>query len=181
MKFLFCLLSVVFAATAHESPIDHVDRQLAFIVSGETLELRYRFRKTQRAALMQLRTMDVDRDGSISASERERFFRQAGRRLAGQLKLKSEGQEQVFQMAGEVMLRPDFSQEFRFTTPLKDNVAAAIFYDDFSGRQPGNVTVAQPQIEGQKVLLHIKHSSTMKRLRGHGGMTVLEIKITRNK
>ena len=181
MKFLFCINFFVFAAMAHESPIDHVDRQLAFVLKGETLELRYRFQKTQRAALMQLRSMDVDRDGSISVLEREQFFTQVGQRLAGQLKLKSKGQEQIFRMAGEVVLRPDFSQEFRFTAPLKDNVVATMFFDEFSGRQPGNVTIAQPPIVGRKALLQIKQSPSMKRLRGHGGMTVLEIKIIRSK
>ena len=84
-------------------------------------------------------------------------------------------------MAGEVVLRPDFSQEFRFTAPLKDNVVATMFYDEFSGRLPGNVTIAQPPIVGRKALLQIKQSPSMKRLRGHGGMTVLEIKIIRSK
>ena len=89
MKYFFYLFSLAFAATAHESPIDHVDRRLAFTVSGDTLELLYRFRKTQRAALMQLRTMDANRDSRISTAERESFFKQAGERLANQLKIKS--------------------------------------------------------------------------------------------
>ena len=181
MKFFFCLFSLAFATTAHESPIDHVDRRLAFTVSADTLELRYRFRKTQRAALMQLRTMDSDRDSRISKTERENFFKQAGKRLADQLKLKSKGGEQTFQMEGKVMLRPDFSQEFRFTVPLKNNVSAVTFYDEFSGRHPGNVIIVQPPLENQKVLLQIKQSPTMERFRGHGVMTELKIRIIRNK
>ena len=181
MKVFFYLFSLVFAAIAHESPIDHVDRQLAFSVSGDTLELRYRFRKTQRAALMQLRTMDANRDGRISTAERESFFKQAGELLADQLKIKSKGSEQTFQMVGKVVLRPDFSQEFRFTVPLNNNAAAVTFHDEFSGRHPGNVVIARPTIEGQKVLLQIKQSPTMKTLRGHGGMTELQIKIIRKK
>ncbi len=179
MKHLLCLLMLVCAAAAHESPIDHVDRRLAFTVSGDTLELRYRFRQTQRAALLQLRVMDADRDGRISAAEREGFFKQASERLANRLKLKAADGEQPFRATGAVVLRPDFSQEFRFTVPL-NGAAAVTFHDEFSHQHPGNVVITQPPAEDQKVLLQIKQSPTMKASRGHGGMTVLEIKILRN-
>ena len=179
MKHLLCLLMLVCAAAAHESPIDHVDRRLAFTVSGDTLELRYRFRQTQRAALLQLRAMDTNDNGRISAAEQESFFKQTGERLAGRLKLKAADAEQVFSLTGTVVLRPDFSQEFHLTVPLNGAVTVT-FHDEFSGQHPGSVIIEQPPVEGRKVLLQIKQSPTMKASRGHGGMTVLEIKILRN-
>jgi hypothetical protein len=179
MKHLLCLLMLGYAAAAHESPIDHVDRRLAFTVSGDTLELRYRFRQTQRAALLQLRAMDANNNGRINAAERERFFKQTGERLAGRLKLKAAGSEMTFRTTDAVVLRPDFSQEFRLTVPLNRAVTVT-FHDEFSGQYPGSVVIEQPPVEGRKVLLQIKQSPTMKVSRGHGGMTVLEIKILRN-
>ena len=179
MKFFCCLYSLVLAALAHESPIDHVDSRLAFAVSGDTLELRYRFRQTQREALLQLRAMDTNNNGRISGAEREGFFKQTGERLAGRLKLKAAGSEMTFRTTGAVVLRPDFSQEFRFTVPLNGAVAVT-FHDELSGQHPGSVVIEQPPVGGRKVLLQIKQSPTMKASREHGGMTVLEIKILRN-
>ena len=162
-----------FITGAHESPIDHVDRTLSFSLADGRLELRYRVRQTPRAALLQLRAMDADSDGQISAGERAVFFQKTGEKIARELKLNG----QPFRPMDGVKLRPDFSAEYRFTTDVTGE-SEFIFRDEHAGRYPGQVTIVPPTAQaGGKRLLQIERSPRMKVLRGHVGLTVLRIRI----
>ena len=118
------------AAFAHESPIDHVERELRFWVEGGQLHLSYRVQQSERAILMQLHKMDTDGDGMISEDERGTFFATQAQKIAGLLKLDLDGHSLAFSPAGVVRLDARLGQTFEFTAPLPALNA---------GRHPGHM------------------------------------------
>ena len=175
---LSCVASV--AADAHESPIDHVDRRLHFSVKGNDLVLQYSLRKTPRAALLEMRAMDENRDGRISPMERKQYFEARSRRLAGLLRLVERNKTMPFEVAGKVVLRPDFSQEFLFSAHL-NGAETLEFTDGFSRRYPGVLVLEKSNSAPKSPLLTIRESPKMLNKRGHVDLTVLEINIKRDK
>ncbi|MFP6887029.1 MAG: hypothetical protein VB997_05680 [Opitutales bacterium] len=173
------LLFAIVSANAHESPIDHVDRRLYFSVKGNDLVLQYSLRQTQRAALLEMRAMDENRDGLISPMERKRYFEARSRRLAGLLHLVESEKTMSFKVAGKVVLRPDFSQEFLFSASL-DGAVDLEFTDGFSRQYPGVLVLKKSTPDPKSPLLTIRESPKMLNKRGHVDLTVLEIKIKRN-
>ncbi|MGB8356019.1 MAG: hypothetical protein WCD79_19125 [Chthoniobacteraceae bacterium] len=106
------------ATFAHESPIDHVERELRFWVEGGRLHLSYRVQQSERAILMQLHKMDTDGDGMISEAERGAYFTAQAQKIAGLLKLDLDGRPLAFSPAGTVQLDARLGETFEFTTPL---------------------------------------------------------------
>ena len=53
----------------HESPIDHVERELRLVAEDGQVVLTYRLLPTERAALMELKAMDADGNGTIDFPE----------------------------------------------------------------------------------------------------------------
>src|SRR4051812_37439332 len=96
------LLGVFFAGVlcAHESPVDHVERELRLRVEGGRLLLTYRVEQAERSLLMEFHQMDTDSDGVISAQESERFFAAQALKLAAGLELDLEGKPLSFVPAG---------------------------------------------------------------------------------
>jgi len=127
LGFLFILTRTAFA---HESPVDHVERELRFWVEGGQLHLSYRVQQSERAILMQLHKMDTDGDGMISEEERGTFFAAQSQKIAGLLKLDLDNHPLTFSPAGVVRLDARLGQTFEFTAPLPALSA---------GRHPGHM------------------------------------------
>lgn len=117
---LAMLVAVVLArfATAHESPVDHVEREFRLWVAEGRLHLSYRLQLTDRAALLQLHRMDTDADGLISAVERDSFFVAEAGRIARGFTLKLAGHAVAFAPTAPARCDARLGQTFRFQAPL---------------------------------------------------------------
>jgi len=137
-------VAMVFAAPlrplAHESPVDHVDRAIRIWIDGNTLFLRYQLQLSERAAMMQLKTMDADGDGAVSDSERVVFFGAFAERLAKDLHVQLGERPLELKPAGRVELLPQCRQVFLFSSPtgaLARGTVAGKLSDEFSRNYPG--------------------------------------------
>lgn len=113
--FLFIVAAI---ARAHESPVDHVERELRLWIEGGRLHLSYRVQHSERSVLMQFHKMDANADGIISDTECELFFTAQATRLVGLFMLELDGQSLKFAPAGAVQRDPRLGQTFIFTAPL---------------------------------------------------------------
>jgi hypothetical protein len=116
---------------AHESPVDHVERELRLSVRGGALHLRYRVQQSERSVLMQLHQMDGNGDGLISDTERDSFLTAQAQKLAALFKLEIEGQLLKFVPSSAVRCDARLGQTFTFTAALPTL---------HSGKHPGRFT-----------------------------------------
>ncbi|HEV7401532.1 MAG TPA: hypothetical protein VGO11_01350 [Chthoniobacteraceae bacterium] len=125
---------------AHESPIDHVERELEFSVKDGQLLLDYRLRFSDRALLMQVGEMDTNGDGRLSEQETAAYFTAQAAKLAELLKLQIDGHPLALKPTGAA--RPDIklTQAYQFCAPLTGLRAgrhAGLFVDGHSRMYPG--------------------------------------------
>ena len=156
---------------AHESPIDHVDRTLRMRVEGSRLLLTYRLRLTQRAALLQLRAMDEDKNGRVNDDERERFFDKFANELAKQLRVELDGKVLLFQPRGRVQLNPDFSQTIVFVAEIGELAKGkhgGLLKDFHSRSYPGSFVFLQQRAPENERAIVEAHSQPVGG--GHTGM-----------
>lgn len=130
----FCLL-VALAVTplsgrGHESPIDHVERELWLVADNGQALLTYRLLPTDRAALMELKTMDADGNGTVSDRERDLFFATKAKAIAKRIDLNIDQFSMPLEPVGSVRCDPQLGQTFHFAAPMP---ALA------SGRHPGKL------------------------------------------
>lgn len=102
----------------HESPIDHVERELRLFAEDGRVWLVYRLLPTERATLMELRDMDADGNGSISDRERDGFFAGKAKAIAKRIELKIDEQSLPLEPDGSVRCDPQLGQTFLFAAPL---------------------------------------------------------------
>lgn len=115
---LVALALVPTSGRGHESPIDHVERELRLFAEEGTAVLVYRLLPTERAAIMELAFMDADANGTVSDPERDAFFAAKARALAEQIELVIDASPLPLEPQGGVRLDPQFGQTFRFAAPL---------------------------------------------------------------
>jgi hypothetical protein len=106
------------AGHGHESPIDHVERELRLFAEEGKARLVYRLLPTERATLMELKAMDIDGDGAISDRERDAFFADKARTLAKKIALDIDGRFVPLEPSGGARCDPQLGQTFLFTAPL---------------------------------------------------------------
>jgi hypothetical protein len=111
-------VALIAQATAHESPIDHVERELRFGVEEGKLFLSYRLQQTERAALMELQQMDGDADGKNLPAEQEAFFAKKGAMIAKQFVVSVDGKPLAFAPVGAAECDARLGQTFVFAAPL---------------------------------------------------------------
>ena len=149
-----CLLAVTLPVSqAHESPVDHVERQFRIIVKDGALQVTYRIGLTERAALLQLQAMDTNADGHIDDAEVDVFFTAQAKYLAGLFKLDLDGQPLALQPAGEVQRDLKFGQTYTFTAPLGKLTPGrhpGMLADGFSRMYPGSFRWIRPGEGGPK-------------------------------
>lgn len=134
---ILCLPAI---GRAHDSPMDHLRRELRLWVENGNLRLRYRLQLSERSALLQLHAMDRNRDGKITLPERQRFFAAFSRELASLLKITVAGKPLPLQPVGAVKFDPRFGQTYEFKAPLAGagpGRHAGRLGDLYSRRYPG--------------------------------------------
>jgi hypothetical protein len=142
---------------AHESPIDHVERELELSVKDGQLLLNYRLRFSDRALLMQVGEMDKDGDGRISDREAEEYFTAQAARLADLLTLQIDGQPLKLKPTGAARPEIKLTQAYQFSASLPRLRAgrhAGLFVDGHSRMYPGGYRWRQNP-EADAKLTHI--------------------------
>lgn len=116
--FLLALTVSPASVLGHESPIDHVERELQLFAQDGAVRLVYRLLVTERAALMELKAMDADGDGTISAGERDAFFAAKAAAIARRIDLTIGDSGLEMRPEGGVTCDPQLGQTYRFTASL---------------------------------------------------------------
>jgi len=114
----------------HESPIDHVERELRLIAEDGQVVLTYRLLPTERAALMELKAMDTDGNGTIADKERDVFLAAKSQAIARQIALEIDEFPLPLAPRGGVRCDPQLGQTFVFAARLPTLA---------SGRHPGKL------------------------------------------
>ena len=114
----------------HESPIDHVERELRLFAEDGQVLLTYRLLPTERAALMELKAMDADGNGTITDKERDAFLAAKSQAIAKQITLKIDEFSLPLAPRGGVRCDPQLGQTFVFAARLPTLA---------SGRHPGKL------------------------------------------
>jgi hypothetical protein len=127
---LVALASAASSVRGHESPIDHVERELRLYAEDGKVCLVYRLLPTERATLTELKAMDADGNGSVSDQERDAFFASKGKAIAKKLDLKIAARSLPLETVGSVRCDAQLGQTFLFSAPLPALE---------SGRHPGQL------------------------------------------
>lgn len=128
------------AVCAHESPVDHVEREFTLRVENDVLHLGYRIQYSERSILLQFHAMDTDHDGIISEAERTKFFEAQAQMLAGLFKLEFKGRALLLQPSVAVKCDERLGQTFTFTAPLgalDSGKHAGLLTDGYARVYPG--------------------------------------------
>lgn len=177
-------VAIVFALitrpTAHESPVDHVERSLRLSNAGDTIVVSYRLQITERAALLQLHRMNTDKNGTISEKERDAFFNSFSAQLATQLKLGIDGRSFEMKPAAPVKLDAEFGQTYVFTAPLNALGAGkhvGNLIDEYSRAYPGAYRVrAEESKKGTaQIQLHINKDNPI--AQEHPGVMTIDFDV----
>lgn len=128
------------AAQAHESPVDHVERELELTVKDGQLCLGYRLHFTDRALIMQLLAMDTNNDGHLTDAERTAYFTDFAGKLADLFSVQVDGKPLKFKPIGA--MRPDgrLGQTYDFCAPLgtlPPGRHLGVLLDGYSRQYPG--------------------------------------------
>ena len=114
----------------HESPIDHVERELRLVAEDGQVVLTYRLLPTERAALMELKAMDTDGYGTIADKERDAFLAAKSQAIAKQIAIEIDDFSLPLAPRGGVRCDPQLGQTFVFAARLPTLT---------SGRHPGKL------------------------------------------
>jgi hypothetical protein len=151
-------------------------------VKDEQLIIDYRLQMTPRTVLMQMRDMDADSDGRISEEERRGYFESSARELSRTLALAQDEASIRIKPVGDCVLRPDLSNEYRFSATLGELAAGKheyTFRDAFAKKYPGSIRVHTPIPEaGQLTEIDVNERIGSRARRGHAAEVVLLIEIT---
>ncbi len=167
--------------SAHESPVDHVDRTIQMWVEDGELHVSYRILLPERAVLVQLNRMDTDGDGVISPREREVYFQAFADRIAPLLRVELDGRPLALQPDGPVALDPQLGETFVFSTPLGHLAVGTHrgrLRDLYSQAYPGPYRLkASPQVAPQVLAVTVTEAPETQHLAEHAGMIVLDFEL----
>ncbi len=177
---LFALLAfLVQPIQAHESPVDHVGREIRLWWADGKVHVTYRLLLTERAALLQLGAIDRDHDGKISDDERRTYFSNFASDLAGQFQLTIEGKPVKLHTDGEVALDPALGQTYQFATDdiaLPPGKHAAELRDSYSRAYPGPYRLLPtPSASADKI--EIPPPPTTNENETHPGMVIVKFEL----
>lgn len=175
-----CNLFFAFPVNAHESPIDHVDRTLRLYVEAGQLYVRYNLRQTDRAAFLQLRSMDGDGDGRVNTAERERYLTDFAEHLARQLNAQFNDVPVDLRPVGQLKLNPDFSQTFLFVAKigvLEPGIYRGQVEDHHSRSYPGSFTILGGNLAADRTTVRVTPEKNEKQHKGHPGMLVVRFEV----
>jgi hypothetical protein len=131
-------------AAAHDGGFGHSRRELFFAApSPDELILEYRLQHNRDDALVEMTLMDADRDGQVSAAERNRFLTERASQLAKGLTVKTAAGDPVPLKLGRVDLDHTLTQTFRFSLVT---AAKELLLDDRNfPHKPGLIHVRQAE------------------------------------
>ena len=184
LRLLLCI-ALVSAATAalnvrplaHESPIDHVDRQIRLWVEGDRLFIRYQLQLSQRAAMMQLQKMDVDKDGTVSPQERDAQLNAYAVKLSRQLELYVADKAVEVSSAGPVKVLPHCRQVYVFSGQIGTLTSGTLrgkLVDNYSRHYPGSYRGENPKHDsGARAAVKVLLTDIPQLNSGHAGALVL--------
>ena len=144
---LLLLLLGAIAARAHESPIDHVERELDLSVKDGQLCLGYRLHYTDRALVMQLLAMDANGDGKLNDEERAAYFTDFAQKLADSFSVQVDGKSVKFKPVGSMHPDGRLGQTYDFAAPLGALTPGrhpGSLLDGYSREYPGPYRLHQP-------------------------------------
>jgi hypothetical protein len=144
---LSLILALPLEPTAHDSPVDHVDRAIRIYVENGKLYVRYQVQLSERSATMQLGQIDTNGDGSVADAERAAFFTQQQKALCPQLSVSLNEKALALKPEGSVELLPQFRQVFTFSAEIevKSGKASGEFVDRYSRTYPGAYRWDEPK------------------------------------
>ena len=141
VRLLIALLGLLLAplASAHDTGFGH-SRWTMFVAATEGgFALEYRVRLAPDEALVEMTLMDRDRDGRVSATEREEYLAGRARQLAAGLPCRDGGGKKVSWRYTGCKLGHSLVRIFRFTL---DNAAKSIILEDHNfPHKPGLVRI----------------------------------------
>ncbi len=152
-RVLLLLAALVPVAWAHESPVDHVDREFRLSVKDGMFNVSYRLGLTERAVLMQFHAMDTNGDGHIDDAEADAFFTAQAKLLAGLLRLQVDGQPLALTPTGTVKRDLRLGQTYTFTALLGKITSGShlgSLVDGYSRMYPGAFHWRSPGEGGPK-------------------------------
>jgi len=171
------------AAHAHESPIDHVDRNVRLTIRDGKLDLRYRVELAERNVMLQLHAMDANADGVVDEDERRAYFAAQAIELSSKLQLKVGDVPLVLEADSEVALDPRLGQTFHFTAPLdelKPGRHRAVLADYHARYTPGPYRLLQPPLTPANVAhVALQDRPQLVDLERHPGLVVIEFEIVK--
>ncbi len=177
-------VSIVFAfitrPTAHESPVDHVERSLRLSIAGDKIVISYRLQITERAALLQLHRMDTDKNGTISGKERDTFFNSFSAQLAAQLKLEIDRRAIEVKPAAPVKLDAEFGQTYVFSAPLNvmgPGMHAGNLLDEYSRAYPGAYRVRAEERKIGVAQIQLRMNKDNPAAQEHPGMMTIDFDV----
>ena len=151
---LFLALAVTpLSGSGHESPIDHVEREFWLVAEDGQARLTYRLLPTERATLMELKSMDADGNGAISDKERDAFLAAKAKAIAKRMELKIDESSLPLEPVGGVRLDAQLGQTFFFAArlpTLESGRHPGTLVDGHSRDYPGGFVWREPGQGGSK-------------------------------
>jgi hypothetical protein len=133
------LLLLCATARAHDGGFGHSRRTIFVAATAAEVTVEYRVVMNRDEALAEMALMDTDRDGQVSAKEKETYFTARGKALGALLQVKTADGEAVPLRFAGYSLDQALVQTYRFTLATKER--ELIFEDRVFPHKPGTVQV----------------------------------------
>ena len=132
-------LLIALSAPAHDGGFGHSRRAIFLSAEDKGLKLEYRIVQNRDEALVELALMDGDRDGQVSAEEKDRYFNARGRQLAASLHARTPDGEAIAVKFIGYELHHSLVQSYRFS--LETSAHEILLDDRAFPHKPGRVQV----------------------------------------
>ena len=174
------LLCLPLEPTAHDSPVDHVDRAIRIYFENGKLFVRYQLQLSERSATMQLAQLDTNQDGMISDAERGTFFAAQQKELSALLKLKLGENALELKPEGTVELLPQFKQVFLFSAPagkLEKGRFKGELLDLYSRNYPGAYRWDEPKRKVEGPSVQVSEAPKFHTVDGHPSVLLIRFEL----
>jgi hypothetical protein len=126
-------------ARAHDTGFGHSRRTILFSARPEEILLEYRIILSPDEALVEMTRMDRNRDGRVSADEKDRYFAERARELVRGWELSTAEGERLEPVLAHVELGHSLTQTYRFTVSTAERTM--FFVDTNFAHKPGQVSI----------------------------------------
>jgi hypothetical protein len=131
--------------------------------------------------MLQLKAMDIDRDGRVSEMERDTYFQRQAAELAGKLKLEIGSKSIELVADAPVELDPRLGQTYHFTAPLDLPAGGHLgcrLSDEHARYLPGPYRLVQPsRVPADQPHVELKDRPQLVDLDRHPGQVVVDFEI----